>query len=281
LKTGQRGQFGSIATGRRPEPRSAGGGAFHLPPDSDLLYGRNAVREALRAAKRVRRLLVAQGSERDEVVAESIRLAERLSISPEMVPRERLDSLVPDNQGIVAVAAPFEYVGWGDLLNRLKAAAKPPAVLMLDTLHDPQNLGTLVRTSEAIGVDALVLPKRRSVQVTPAVVRSSSGGVEHMSVARVPNLVRAALDLKEIGFWVAGIDMDGDRLYWELDMSGPTALVLGGEDHGIGQLMKETCDFLVRLPMLGKVNSLNAAVAGSVVLYEMARQRSVGQPAGS
>lgn len=233
------------------------------------------MREALRAAKRVRRLLVAEGGERDEVVAESIRLAQKLSISPEMVSRERLDALVQDNQGVVAVAAPFEYAGWGDLLDQLKAASKPPAVLMLDTLQDPQNLGTLLRTSEAIGLDALVLPKRRSVHVTPAVVRSSSGAVEHMSVARVPNLVRAAMDLKEIGFWVAGIDMDGDRLYWDLDMSGPTALVLGGEDHGIGQLMKENCDFLVRLPMAGKVNSLNAAVAGSVVLYEMARQRKL------
>jgi 23S rRNA (guanosine2251-2'-O)-methyltransferase len=145
---------------------------------------------------------------------------------------------------------------------------------MLDTLQDPQNLGTLLRTSEALGVDAVVLPKRRSVHVTPAVVRSSSGAVEHMAVARVPNLVRAAQDLKEVGFWIAGIDMDGERPYWDLDMSGPTALVLGGEDHGIGPLMKENCDFVVRLPMSGRVNSLNAAMAGSVVLYELARQRA-------
>ncbi len=260
--------------GSREGRRPGGGGGFHFPPDSELLSGRNAVREALRAAKRVRRLLVARGGERDEAVAESMRLAQKLGISPEILPRERLDALAPDNQGVVAAAAPFRYVGWGDLLEQLKGAAKPPAVLMLDTLQDPQNLGTLVRTSEAVGLDALVLPKRRSVQVTPSVVRSSSGAVEHMAIARVPNLVRAAQDLKEIGFWVAGIDMDGDRLYWELDMKGPTALVLGGEDRGIGQLMKENCDFLVRLPMVGRVNSLNAAVAGSVVLYEVARQRS-------
>ena len=274
MKTGQRGQFGSIATGRRPEHREGGGGDFHLSPDSELLYGRNAVREALRAGKRVRRLLIAQGAERDEAVAEAILLAQRLGLAPELVARDRLDSLAPDNQGLVAVASPYEYASWGALLEQFRGAKQPPAVLMLDTLQDPQNLGTLLRTSEALGVDAVVLPKRRSVHVTPAVVRSSSGAVEHMAVARVPNLVRAAQDLKEVGFWIAGIDMDGERPYWDLDMSGPTALVLGGEDHGIGPLMKENCDFVVRLPMSGRVNSLNAAMAGSVVLYEMARQRA-------
>ncbi len=149
-------------------------------------------------------------------------------------------------------------------------------MLLLDTVQDPQNLGTLLRTAEALRLDAVVLPTRRSVQVTPAVVRSSAGAVEHLTVVQVVNLVRAVQELKEAGLWVAGIDAAGDRVYWDLDMSGPTALVLGGEDRGIGPLLKENCDFLIRLPMHGRVTSLNAAVAGSVVLYEMMRQRMAG-----
>ena len=230
------------------------------------------MREALRAGKRVRRLLVAEGPE-DAVIQEAQRLARGLKVPVEGVPRDRLDLLAPDNQGLAAIVSPFAYTPWSDLLARLKTLDQPPALLLLDTLQDPQNLGTLIRTSEAVGLDGVVLPERRSVAVTSAVVRSSAGAVEHLAVARVTNLVRAAQELKEAGVWVAGIDVEGDRNYWELDMVGPTALVLGGEDHGIGRLMKENCDFLVRLPMQGRVSSLNAAVAGSVVLYEMRRQR--------
>ncbi len=210
---------------------------------------------------------------REEYVRDAVGMARRLGIAVEEVSRGRLDSVAAEHQGLVAVVSEFEYTGWGNLLDRLKGAESPPAVLLLDTLQDPQNLGTLLRTAETAGLDALVLPKKRSVQVTPGVVRASAGAVEHMSVARVPNLVRAVEDLKGIGFWVAGIDMDGDRYSWELDMTGPTALVLGGEDRGIGPLLKGQCDFLIRLPMRGRVNSLNAAVAGSVVVYEMLRQR--------
>ncbi|MHB1159064.1 MAG: 23S rRNA (guanosine(2251)-2'-O)-methyltransferase RlmB [Chloroflexota bacterium] len=281
---GGRGQAPALHTGAGEKPALPGRGrererqpgvvpGLRVPPEQEILYGRNAVLEALRAGKRVRRLLVSGEASREEPIQEAMRLAKAIGVVAEAVKREQLDAVAPEHQGMAAVVGPFEYVGWGDLLEQLRGADHPPAVLLLDTLQDPQNLGSLLRTSEAVGVDAVVLPKRRSVQVTPAVVRASAGAVEHMAVARVPNLVRAAQDLKEIGLWVAGIDMAGDRLYWDLEMAGPTALVLGGEDRGIGQLMKESCDFLVRLPMKGHVSSLNAAVAGSVVLYEMMRQR--------
>lgn len=230
--------------------------------------------EALRAGKRVRRLFIARGATRDDTVQEISRIARGRGLWPEDVAREQLDAFGAEHQGVAAAVAPFPYASWGDLLNRLNRREPPPAVLLLDTVQDPQNLGSLLRTSEAVGIDAVVLPKRRAVHVTPAVVRSSAGAVEHLTVAQVPNLARAAQELKEVGIWVAGIDMDGDRLYWDLDMTGPTALVLGGEDRGIGQLVKEHCDFLIRLPMMGKVSSLNAAVAGSVVLYELLRQRT-------
>jgi 23S rRNA (guanosine2251-2'-O)-methyltransferase len=257
--------------GRRPEPgdRQPTSG----PPTIEIITGRHAVREALRAGRRVRRLLFLDETPRSQAVEEAVSLAQRLGVPNEATRRERLDSMALEHQGLVAIVAPYEYASWGDILKNVKATGSPPAILILDTLQDPQNFGTLLRTADALQIDAVVLPKHRSVQVTPAVVRASSGAVEHLAVAAVPNLGRALDDLKEAGFWVAGLSMDGDREYWELDMSGPTALVLGGEDHGIGRLLKEKCDFLIRLPMQGHVNSLNAAVAGSVVLYEMARQR--------
>lgn len=204
---------------------------------------------------------------------EAVRLAQERRIAADATRRDRLDSFALDHQGLVAIVAHYQYASWGDMVAGVKDAETPPAFLLLDTLHDPQNFGTLLRTADALGVDGVVLPKRRSVQVTPAVARASSGAVEHLQIALVPNLAQAVDELKKAGVWVVGLDMDGDRDYWELDMTGPTALLLGGEDHGLGRLIKEKCDFLVRLPMSGHVNSLNAAVAGSVVLYEMARQR--------
>ncbi len=255
-----------------------GGSGLALPPDTEVVYGKNAVREALRAGKRVRRLFVLLGAQQDPAIQEAVRLAKGRGLWPDELSREQMDSLGPDHQGLAAAVGAYPYANWRDLLERFRKPEQPPAVLLLDTVQDPQNLGSLLRTSEAAGLDAVVLPKRRAVHVTPSVVRSSAGAVEHLTVAQVPNLVRAVQELKEVGFWVAGIDMDGDRPYWDLDMKGPTALVLGGEDRGIGQLLKEHCDFLIRLPMRGQVNSLNAAAAGSIVLYELLRQRSSQPP---
>lgn len=279
MKTGPRGRSGNTnRDASRPDRRADRGRPAVTPPVTEVISGRNAVREALRAGKRVRRLLIARDSRRDALVEEVVALAREMRVPVEEMDALQLDRIAPEHRGLAAVVAPFQYAGWQELLGRLKGNPQAPPVLLLDTLHDPQNLATLIRTAEAVGVGAVVLPKRRSAQVTPAVVRSSSGAVEHIPVVQVTNLVRAAEELKQAGYWVAGIDMDGDRLYWELDMSGPTALVLGGEDHGIGQLLKQKCDFLLRLPMAGRVNSLNASVAGSIVLYEIARQRGLKMP---
>jgi 23S rRNA (guanosine2251-2'-O)-methyltransferase len=253
---------------------------IQVPSGLEMISGRNAVREALRAGRRVRRLFVVQDQKRDELVEEVVGRARALRVPIEEVDGRQLELVAPEHRGLAAAVAPFQYADWRQIIDRLRRAKERPTVLVLDTLQDPQNMATLIRTAEATGAGAVVLPKRRSAQVTPAVVRSSSGAVEHVAVAQVPNLVRALEELKEIGYWVAGIDMEGGQLHWELDMSGPTALVLGGEDHGLGQLLKQKCDFLVRLPMVGQVNSLNAAVAGSIVLYEAARQRSL-KPRGA
>lgn len=273
MRTDRRAPSGSTPRGPKPRQRLATPVGIVLPPNTELISGRNTVREALRAARRVRRLLVARDGRRDPLVEDAVASARQEGIPVDEVEEHLLSSLAPDHQGLAALVAPFPYLGWGSLLARLEGVERPPAVLLLDTLQDPQNLGTLLRTAEATAVDAVVLPKRRAVHVTPAVVRSSAGAVEHLTVAQVPNLTRAARDLKEAGLWVVGIDMDGDRPYWDVDLVGPTVLVLGGEDRGIGRLLKESCDHLVRLPMVGKVGSLNVAVAGSVVLYEMVRQR--------
>jgi 23S rRNA (guanosine2251-2'-O)-methyltransferase len=252
---------------------------IQVPPGLEVISGRNAVREALRAGKRVRRLFVVRDQGRDDLVEEVVRRARALKVPVEEVDGRQLDFLAPEHRGLAAAVLPFQYADWRGLLDRLREEEDPPAVLVLDTLQDPQNLATLIRTAEATGIGAVVMPKRRAAQVTPAVVRSSSGAVEHVAVVQVPNLVRALEELKEAGYWVVGIDMAGKESYWELDLSGPMALVLGGEDHGLGQLLRQKCDFLARLPMSGRVNSLNAAVAGSVVLYEAARQRSLKPPA--
>ncbi len=204
---------------------------------------------------------------------EALRLAADRHILVEPLDRSKLDAMAPDHQGLVAAVAPYQYAPWGELLGRLKKSQRAPALLLLDTLHDPQNFGTLLRTADVLGLEAVVLPRHRSVHVTPSVVRASAGAVEHLTIPVVSNLSKAIEELQEIGFWVAGLDMEGDRHYWDLDMTGPTAIVVGGEDHGLGRLVKEKCDFLVKLPMSGHINSLNASTAGSVVLYEMARQR--------
>lgn len=242
-------------------------------PQNEVLSGRNSVREALRAGRRVRRLFVLRDAMDEPPIREAVRLATEKRVPVEETERWRLDGMAPEHQGITALVGPYQYGSWGELLERLKKSQRPPAVLLLDTLHDPQNFGTLLRTADVLGLDAVVLPRHRSVHVTPAVVRASAGAVEHLVVPVVSNLVRAIEELQQIGFWVTGLDMEGDRQYWDVDMTGPTAVVLGGEDHGLGRLVKEKCDFLVRLPMGGHVSSLNASVAGSVVLYEMARQR--------
>lgn len=285
MKTGRKGQSGNTSSrkgdsrDRRPgrdvkRPAPNRRPAESSQPSTEIIFGRNAVMEALRAGRRVKRLLVDREAAGGADQREAARLAEGLRIPVEQMDRRRLDSIAAEHQGLAAVVGQYPYASWGQLIERLRMRSAPGAVLLLDTLHDPQNLGTLLRTADALSLDAVVLPRHRAVHVTPAVVRASAGAVEHLTVPVVSSLVQALADLKDAGFWVAGLDAEGDREYWELDMRGPTALVLGGEDHGIGRLLKEKCDFLVRLPMAGNVNSLNASVAGSIVLYEMARQRA-------
>jgi 23S rRNA (guanosine2251-2'-O)-methyltransferase len=237
----------------------------------DVLYGRNSVLEALRAGRKVSRVLIADGSHGlDNLVAE----ARRRRIPFEIHDRRELDRRAGDHhQGVIAEADPFTYAHPDDLLASAEEHSETPLLLALDSLQDPQNFGTLLRTAQAVGAHGVLVPEHRAVGVTPAVSNASAGAVEHLRVARVTNLARSLGQLKSRGVWVYGLTVDADTAYWDVDLSGPLALVVGSEGSGLGRLVREACDVLVRIPMAdGAIQSLNASVAGSLVLYEAFRQ---------
>jgi 23S rRNA (guanosine2251-2'-O)-methyltransferase len=214
-------------------------------------------------------VLIADGAHGlDNLVAE----ARRRRVPFEIHDRRELDRRAGDHhQGVVAEAEPFGYTHPDALLASI---AEPSLLLALDSLQDPQNFGTLLRTAQAVGTHGVLIPEHRAVGVTPAVSNASAGAVEHLRVARVTNLARSLRQLKTRGVWVYGLAVDAQADYWAVDLSGPLALVVGSEGSGLGRLVREACDVLVRIPMAdGAIQSLNASVAGSLVLYEAFRQR--------
>ena len=246
---------------------------------NEILYGRNAVREALRAGRRkIYKLVLAQGTKETGIVADITTLASQSAVPIQRLERQQLDRLGDVNhQGVAAEAAPYPYVELEEILAEANQRQEMSLLLMLDCLQDPQNFGALLRTAEIVGVHGVVIPKRRAVGITPAVVNSSAGAIEHLLVARVTNLVRTMEELKAKGVWMVGVeDVPQARLYHQSDLTIPLALVIGSEGRGLGRLVRETCDILIRLPMRGNISSLNAAVAGSIALYEVWRQRGMG-----
>lgn len=204
---------------------------------------------------------------------ELLERAASAGIPVERVPRARLAEGGPSH-GVTAEVDPYPYSDLGEIIERIEASGEPALVLLLDAVQDPQNLGTLLRTAEAVGVHGVILPYRQGVGVTPAVVRASSGASEHLLIAR-ENLARSMAELKEGGAWMVGLDMDpSGRLLDQVDLRRPLGLVVGGEGSGLRRLVRESCDVVARLPMRGRVGSLNAAVAGSVALYTAWAQRS-------
>ena len=241
---------------------------------SEFLYGRHAILEALRAQRPIEEILIARGVHSHGALSDVITLAKNTGVPVHGVSRDELDRLANNHQGIVARIPEFEYAEVDDLLAVALARGEPAFLLMLDSVQDPQNFGTLLRTAEAVGVHGVVIAERRAVGVTPAVVKASAGAVHHLKIARVTNLARTIDQLKRANIWVIGIEnapeaQDFSRADWNV----PLALVLGSEGEGLGRLVRERCDFLVRLPMWGKVSSLNVAVAGSIVLYAAKMQR--------
>lgn len=236
----------------------------------EVLYGRNAVYESLRAGRRAfHRLLLAEGLHLDARLQHIQRLATERHVPIQSLPKATLGRIAGGHhQGVALEVGPYPYVTLEDILQHAAALGEPPLVLILDLLQDPQNLGTLIRTAEAVGVHGVIIQERRAAAITPAVVQASAGAVEHMRVAQVTNLVRAMEQLKAQGLWLVGLEAAPEaRPYDQVALSGPLGLVVGSEGAGLRRLVRETCDLLVRLPMRGQVTSLNAAVAGSIVLY--------------
>ena len=239
----------------------------------DLLYGRKAISEALRSRRHVHRLLIARDTDGVDALISSARSR---SVPVETVERDRLDRLLPHahHQGVAAQVSRFTYARLDDLLTFADQSGQPPLLLVLDSLQDPQNFGTLLRTAQACGVHGVVIPEHRSVSVTPAVSNASAGAVEHLQVARVTNLTRALQTLKRQRVWTYGLMVDAPEPFWTVDWRAPSAVVVGSEGVGLGRLVRDTCDALVSIPMArGAIQSLNASIAGSIVLYEALRQR--------
>ena len=241
----------------------------------ELLFGRNAVLEAVQAGRPIRRLLLATGAH-GEPITRIVDAARERRINIWTVDRRRLDALAPQfhHQGVVAEAAPYRYASLDDVVGAARQSVTPGLVVVLDTLQDPQNFGSLLRTAAAVGAHGAVIPEHRAVGVTPAVAKASAGATEHLPIAQVGNLARALEALKGAGLWVVGLDARAPTSHLEADLSGPLAVVVGGEGRGLRPLVRQTCDFVVSLPMPGPIESLNAAVAGSIVLYEALRQRA-------
>jgi 23S rRNA (guanosine2251-2'-O)-methyltransferase len=238
----------------------------------DILYGKNPVLEALRSGRDARKLVVAAGVRAEPRLQEILDRAAAAGIPVEEAARHRLDDIAhtEHHQGIAGyfhARAPLR-------LDELLAAAAPPALLLvLDGIQDPQNLGALARTAEAAGVDGIVLSRDRSTAVTPAAVKASAGALEHVRIATVPNLAAALTSLANAGVWCIGLDAGAKLRYDAFDYTVPVALVVGAEGEGLRPLTRKRCDVLVSLPMLGRVESLNAGVAGGLLMYEAARQR--------
>lgn len=241
--------------------------------NEEIVYGKNPVVELLKSGKPVNKVLfMTEGSSSRN--QEIISLLHERNIPYQFVDRQTLDRLTnrERHQGMLAYVAAREYASVDDILAFAEERQEAPFILMLDEIEDPHNLGALLRTVDAVGAHGVIIPKRRSVTLTGTVAKTSAGAVEHVRVARVSNLVQTLQDLKKKGCWVSGAEAGGKEAF-AADLTGARVIVIGSEGKGISRLLRENCDELVSLPMRGKVSSLNASVAGSVMLYEVLRQR--------
>ena len=234
----------------------------------EFIYSRNAVYETLRAKRRdVFEILIAEGAQEKGKLSEIIDSAIQRKIKVTRVPRTRLDRIHENHQGVVAEASKYPYSDVIDILDHARQKSELPFVLILDSLQDPQNFGTLLRTAEAVGVHGIVIPLARTVEVTPSVVNASSGASEHMLIAQA-NLAQAMDSLKDAEVWMVGLDQAGIKMEaGSRHLRGAVGLVVGSEGEGLRELTRKKCDILLKLPMRGEIESLNAAVAGSVALY--------------
>ncbi len=236
----------------------------------DKIIGRNPVMEAIRSEREIDKILIKKGSYEGSLVP-IIKKAKQNGIIIQEVERQKLDALAEggNHQGIIAFCAAHEYASVEDILSR----SENPFVIICDKICDPHNLGSILRTANCVGADGVIIPKRSGVGLTGVVAKTSAGAVEYTPVAKVTNIAQTIDKLKENGLWIAGADMDGEEMY-SANLTGGIGLVIGNEGEGISRLVKEKCDFLVKIPMFGEINSLNASVAAAVLMYEASRQRN-------
>ncbi|KAA9018702.1 23S rRNA (guanosine(2251)-2'-O)-methyltransferase RlmB [Niallia endozanthoxylica] len=242
--------------------------------EHDYIMGKNPVIEALKSERDINKILIAEGSQRGQM-QQITSLAKELNVLVQFVPKKKLDSLAEGNhQGVLAQVAAYQYAEIDDLFAKAEKQKETPFFLLLDEIEDPHNLGSIMRTADATGAHGIIIPKRRAVGLTATVAKASTGAIEHIPVVRVTNMARTIDELKERGIWIVGTDAKGKEDYRQFDGTMPLGLVIGSEGKGMGRLVRDKCDFLIRLPMAGKVTSLNASVAAALLMYEVYRKRN-------
>jgi 23S rRNA (guanosine2251-2'-O)-methyltransferase len=242
---------------------------------NDQVEGRNAVLELLESGRDINKILVANG-EKHGSIHKILAIAKERKIIVTEMERNKLNQIAqtPNNQGVIAIVPPYDYCEVEDILEEAKRKDEMPFILILDGIEDPHNLGSIIRTAETAGVHGIIIPKRRAASVNSTVSKVSAGAVEYMKIARVNNINETIRYLKEQDVWICGTDMDTNTIYTKQDYKMPIAIVIGSEGFGMSRLVKENCDFLVKIPMKGKITSLNASVSAGIIMYEVVKNRN-------
>lgn len=239
----------------------------------DIVCGRNSVLELLKSEKDINKLFIEKGN-RSGSINEIIAKAKQNHIVIVEVDKRKLDTMAANHQGVVAIVPPFEYCDIYDILDFAKAKDEDPFIVILDGIEDPHNLGAIIRTCETAGVHGVIIPKRRSASVNSTVVKVSEGATTYVKIARVTNLNDTISKLKDAGLWIIGTDMSAKTYYYDQDLKGPIAIVIGSEGFGMSDLVKKNTDIFIKIPMAGKITSLNASVSAGIVIYEAVKQRN-------
>ena len=241
--------------------------------DDNLIFGKNSVIEALKAGRSINKIFLLDGGENS--IKKIFALAKSVGVVTEFVSRAKLDKMTggKNHQGVVAQAAAVQYSTLEEILQLAELKNEPPFIILLDELEDPHNFGAILRTADAVGVHGVIIPKRRSVSLNSTVAKTSAGAVEYVKVAQVTNVAQTLKKLQELDLKIVGSDLSAEKNFSEIDLSGGTVLVIGNEGKGIRRLTRENCNVLVKIPMVGKINSLNASVAAAVLMYEIFQQR--------
>ena len=238
-----------------------------------IIEGRNPVIEAIKGEREIEKIMISNSS-KEGSIKKIVGMAREKNIMIQNVDKHKLDEISTSHahQGVIAIVSEYKYWELDELIKSAKEKEEDPFFIILDEITDPHNLGTIIRTADAVGAHGVIIPKRRSANITPVVAKASAGAIEYMPVCKVTNIVNTIKILKEEGLWIAAADMDGNTFY-EQDLTGPLGLVIGSEGFGVSRLVKQNCDFIVKMPMIGNVTSLNASVAGGIILYEVFKQR--------